>query len=709
MKLIFNSNRNRFETISTFEERYTSKEAGFSWDSTARVWFSKTSFNAIKLKEFADVSALTEIASREKLRAAKIAASRATDSTIEIPVPEGLSYLPYQKAGIEYATTRNNCLIADEMGLGKTIQALGLINLDPTIRRALIVVPAGLRLNWEKEAGRWLVRQTPVYRMGKKGLPRFEDGLLILGYEEATKYAGALTTQCWDLIVCDEAHYLKNPKAKRTKAILALPSKKWVLLTGTPILNRPIELFPLVQKIDPTGLGANWRNFATRYCGAYQDGWGWKTDGASNLEELNFLLRSGGMIRREKSQVLKDLPEKRHSLIALEPSAAAKKLIKEEKEKALERAKAIRKMKAMERANPEKFAEDIKALKGLIHTIDFTDMSRIRHEMALVKVDQVVDHALGAAQSGPIVVFAHHRDVIEKIETAVRGEKLRCASILGGMDEQVKEAAKEAFQAGELDVLVCSIQAAGVGLTLTRSSHVIFAEFDWTPGRMQQAEDRLHRIGQKDSVLVEWLALDESLDAKMVKTLVKKAQVATKATGVVEAEAEDAATTSTAISEEDFARAKANEVLEAARVAEIKAAKVAKLAKMAELEELKKSVKPGRYLLPIEGVMKPVNLRLSCAARFYYSEDDASGAIKMGEDALNVARIVASLTPDQQEAASLAFGKATGQCCHCGKILTEPLAVHLGIGPDCGVGLHGRYKQMLEAAEEFADLFREAA
>ena len=473
-----------------------------------------------------------------RVQESAIAESKATDAEIEIPVPDYLAYLGYQKAGIRFSLSRAGVLLADEMGLGKTIQALGVINADASIKRVLIICPASLKLNWKREAQKWLTRAFEIGVVGKNGFP--QGNFVICNYDVAAKFHAELHAREWDLVVLDEGHYCKNPKAKRTIALLgrwdrdpakvmpALQARRKVVLTGTPILNRPIEAQPILGWLDQQTFGNFW-SYAKRYCGASKGQWGWDLSGATNLEELQRKLRSSVMIRRMKAEVLTELPPKRRQVIEIAANGAAS-LIDEEQE-AAERNEAVL-AELRDRIAEAKLLEDKEAYAQAVEELQraqfaaFEDMARIRHQIALAKVPYVVEHVADACEGAPVVVFAHHRDVVDAIIAGLAEREIRSVKLVGGMTDAAKQASVDAFQAGEVPVFVGNIKAAGVGITLTRSSHVVFSELDWVPANMSQAEDRTHRIGQRESVLVQHIVLEGSLDARMAEALVSKQNIA---------------------------------------------------------------------------------------------------------------------------------------------------------------------------------------
>lgn len=472
--------------------------------------------------------------------------SRASESDIIIPVPDGLEYLPFQKAGIDFASKRNNVLIGDEMGLGKTIQAIGVINIDDTVSKVLIVCPASLKLNWKRECKKWLVRDNGVAIIPNGAewfMPQLvEVSIVIINYELVKKHERRIRAVEWDMIVADEAHYLKNPKAQRTKALLGggqgrgkpkiepIQSRRFLALTGTPIPNRPIEIFPVVNRISPETFPSYWA-FGKKFCGG-KTGFGGSLDmsGASNLEELQRLLRgSGGMVRRLKKNVLSELPDKVRQIIELPPTAELKRKLDEQTriwtlhDDTIAQLKA-KKMMAEVNEDLEEFRDIARDLKAGI-SVCFSDMSRIRAQIALLKAPYVIQHLKDTLNdTHKLVVMCYHRALLAEMMKSLAKGGFPAVTLHGGItDKEARQKAVDQFQEDQnIRVFVGTIKAAGVGITLHASSTVTFAEQDWTPGVMEQAEDRLHRIGQENSVLVQHLVMEDSLDSTMIKRHISK-------------------------------------------------------------------------------------------------------------------------------------------------------------------------------------------
>lgn len=497
-----------------------------------------------------------------------LAASRATDADIEIPVPAGLAYLGYQRAGIAFATGRPSTLIADEMGLGKTIQAIGVINADPIIKRVLVLCPASLRVNWRNEMRKWLTRPMTIELPKNGDLPSEAAEIAVVNYDKLVGKSGramldALMGRGFDLLVADEAHFLKNPKAQRTIAVLGKAARKdapatpglasrarrAVFLTGTPILNKPIEAHPLLAALSPAEFG-DFFKFGKRYCNAHKEFLPngkevWNFNGSSHLDELQERLRKTVMVRRLKADVLKDLPAKRRQIVtlALDDDSTVRRLVEREWaeqegedaeiERAIDGEDAYRTRVADLWASQRErdFGDDYgspRRSRGSKEKagVDFTGVSTTRHQLALAKVPAALEYLDGMLEEGitKVVVFAHHLDVIAQI---VEHFGDSAVSITGQTPMDARQAIVDRFQTdSSAKVFVGNLRAAGVGLTLTAASDVVFVELDWTPANVSQAEDRCHRIGQRRSVHVRHLVIDESLEVQMAKVIVEKQDVA---------------------------------------------------------------------------------------------------------------------------------------------------------------------------------------
>lgn len=466
-------------------------------------------------------------------RKAAIEASKAAVSDADIPAPEGLAYLPYQRAGIAYATSRSNVLIGDEMGLGKTIQAIGVANSDPTVKQVLIVCPSSLRLNWKREWKKWFIRESDVHVVEGGSASSWRNAsCIIVNYDVLSKHRKRIDALKIDLLIADECHFCKNPKTIRSQALLGyrrenkdgISARRKVFLTGTPIANRPVEMWPLIESLDPLGMGSNFFGFAKRFCDAKKiDGY-WDFSGASNLSMLQEELRAGFMIRRLKADVLKELPAKRRQIVEI-PSDGVTAVMNREAGFVEQRDEVMADLEAkveLSKAseNPEDYTNAVESLRAGTMAA-FTEMAAIRHDTAVAKIPFVVEHLRSALDEGPVICFAHHKDVINAIVNEFPGS----VKITGDVPLQERQNAVDAFQRGDSDLFVGNIHAAGVGITLTRSSHVVFAELDWVPGNVSQCEDRAHRIGQENSVLIQHLVFSDSLDAVMAKTLVRKQEV----------------------------------------------------------------------------------------------------------------------------------------------------------------------------------------
>ena len=610
MQLSYNSDRSLWEAATVWGEGDVLKAAGLKWDKIYARWQTSDVTKAAKLRAYADAANQAKLdAALEKAAAAaaeeaerqraSVEASRAQTSNLVVPCGEGRTFLDYQRAGIEYALSRRNVLLGDDMGLGKTAQAVGIINSDETLRRILIICPASLARNWIREIGFFGSRAlTAGIASQKKGIP--DTDIVVTTYDVFSRKAGIskkLKDPMWDLLVLDEAHYCKNGKSARTMEILVgkdtlpISARRKIFLTGTPIPNKPVELWPLVSALVP-GIFPDFFDYARRYCGAYKDRFGWNMDGATHLNELQDKLRGSCMVRRLKADVLTELPAKRRQILELTaetPEAKAALKVEAAIEKAVEadvaaaKAEVARHKAGGASADPAAYKKALASL-AVARSVAFTEISKVRHQTALAKAPMVADHVRDVleAADGKIIVFAHHKDVIAILKDSLA--EFGVVGISGNTPVASRQAAVDAFQNDpSIRVFVGNLIAAGVGITLTASAHVVFAELDWVPGTLSQAEDRAHRLGQKDSVLVQHLVLEGSMDARMALTVTSKQEAIDAALNDVETSEDREARLAAVAAEQEAATDQALEAAEL-RLLEAETARAAAEARKAERE-----------------------------------------------------------------------------------------------------------------------------
>ena len=434
-----------------------------------------------------------------------------TESSIIVPVPEGLEYFPFQRAGIEFLASGQSALLADDMGLGKTVQCAGLLNYLPEIISCLIVCPASLKGTWHHEFNRWLcppMRSILVCDGDTTELGNAD--IIIINYDMLGRFYSLLSKRVWDLIVLDEGHYLKNREAARTRHAreLARHAKRRVILTGTPVLNRPSELWSLLNILAPSQW-PNFYRFAHRYCAPVRTSWGWDFRGSSNREELALELRKGLMLRRRKKHVLAQLPPIVRQIVplAVDPSILLKHL-----------TQRVAELYGFDPAHPPFEIDPEK--------IPFELISEIRRETGALKVEAAVEFLLEqtADYSQKVLIFAHHLDVLEALHSNFANKSVL---VTGQTPLRARQKALDAFQTegGDIKYFIASTRAFGLGVTLTAASHVVFVEPDWTPALLDQAEARAHRIGQDSRVLVQYLVLENSLDEKILAAVQSKRAV----------------------------------------------------------------------------------------------------------------------------------------------------------------------------------------
>jgi superfamily II DNA or RNA helicase len=445
-----------------------------------------------------------ELRTERRRAKAAIALSLAEDADLEVATLAG-ELQPFQRAGVRYALEQRRTFLADEQGLGKTIQALAAIEAAGCYP-AIVVCPASLKLTWQREAERWLPhrRTATLHGRASDGFARAcaeQADIVILNYDVVEAHHEALTARAPRAAVFDESHYCKEPRAKRTKACLALSAAVpadglRLALTGTPILNRPKELVSqlrLIGRLSDFGSGAD---MARRF------------KGPDALQRLHWHLRAHCYVRRSKADVLPQLPAKRQAAI---PVALANET---------EYRLAERDVIAWLRAQPLDLRTLEAKVAAALRNERLVQLNKLRQLAARGKLRAAVEWIDDFVASGePLVVFADHVEV----QRALVDRYPSAAHVLGDDSPAMRDAAVTAFQDPDgPQMIVCSLRAAGHGLTLTRASNVAFLELDWTPARLEQAEDRCHRIGQADAVTAWYLVAPDTIDETMAELVAHK-------------------------------------------------------------------------------------------------------------------------------------------------------------------------------------------
>jgi len=401
----------------------------------------------------------------------------------------------------------------------------------------LIICPATIRENWKREIeDKWTSRKALILsdRVLKTWHTFYKVGMIkyfIVNYESLKKYFVESiekpmgkdgkpvplrlnhikfreTIDLFDCIIIDEVHRTKDGKTMQSKLCMGIAKgKEYVLaLTGTPVVNKPVDLIPqlhIIQQLDKFG---NYKGFIDRYCQGYNQ--------ASNLKELNYLLHQNCFYRREKTEVLKDLPDKMREILSCDITTRT------------EYNKAENDLKNFLKENLLKSDEEItKSLRGEV----MVKIGILKKIAARGKVEEVIAHIQEVVESGEkIVVFAWHKEIVFDLKKAIPGS----VTIVGDDSMDNRQRAVDSFQNDpKVQVILCNIKSGGVGITLTASSRVAFIELPWHPADAEQCEDRCHRIGQKDSVQCSYFLGLNTIDEYIYDIIEKKRVIVNQVTG----------------------------------------------------------------------------------------------------------------------------------------------------------------------------------
>jgi hypothetical protein len=311
-------------------------------------------------------------------------------------------------------------------------------------------------------------------------------------------------------------HFLKNRSAQRTKAVLGVGKKATglssiptiIALSGTPFLSRPVEIFPVIKALAPNKIPP-FMTFAHQYCGATHNGFGWDFNGCSNAEELFQLLISAVMIRRTKTEVLKDLPDKTRTVIPLEMEKKARQEYKKANQHFLGWLKSV---------NPDKLTAAMRA-EALVQ---FQELKKLARRGKWAAAMEWLQDTLESCDK--VIIFGTHHETVDLLMEALKTRNP--VKLDGRSSPKAKEDAVRRFQEDPTcKVFIGNVKAAGVGLTLTAASTVAFMELGWTPGEHNQAEDRAHRIGQKKAVNIYYLLAEDTIEMQIAALLDRKRRV----------------------------------------------------------------------------------------------------------------------------------------------------------------------------------------
>jgi SNF2 family DNA or RNA helicase len=453
----------------------------------------------------------------------------------------------HQKSGIDFLKKKGKAILADEMGLGKTRQAI--IAAQETRKfgeGVLIVCPASLKINWQREIKEVYPDAYIEIIHPKWQFAPSTPEWMIINYDIIEKKLDVLE---WMIdggiigtLILDESNYIKG-KSIRANAIvggrvkkkngeilkfegLASKINQVYCLTGTPLLNRPIELFNQLTAIGhPLGGHGKRSSFARRFCGAFlrtiyvKGGYPiriFDESGSSNLDELREHLK-GWIIRRKKKDVI-DLPDKIVTVMECDMSREAKK----EYDSAWDMYLQF----IADNPMPERDIDNILMARHLV------EIGKLKQVCSRSKIERIVSDVRNAVEQGEkIIIFSQYTRTIEWIANLLRAgvkgcDRIRCVTLTGADDMDERQKAVDAFQTDEsVKVFVANIKAGGVGLNLTEGNIVMFADMDWSPETHRQAEDRAHRIGQKEMVNVYYYVAIGTIEEDIVRILNEKKNV----------------------------------------------------------------------------------------------------------------------------------------------------------------------------------------
>lgn len=468
-----------------------------------------------------------------------VEASRRADTTFDCPMGGGIVLRPYQNAGVELLHKKKGFLLADQPGLGKSLQVVGIVNMNPKMDRILVICPKSVRAVWWKEFNAGLLRKRSVAFAEGNVWPTASI-IIIMHYEIAHKFEAQMTGYMWDLAVIDEVQKLRNRKASMTRVILGaransakgLPFCGGVqarvkgTLTGTPLVNAPMDLFPFLRWADRDFWGS-YTDFERSY--ALDD---------EGHKRLNLKLAEWGVVRRLKRDVAKDLPPKTSNLLIVDPHTPAQlKVVAHDRQLLHDREEAIKRSMSEEDFLKDVENNTIKALK-----IPATELSAIRKATAEALFPDAVEQARELLEGrDKLVIFAHHRDIILGFKEELKD--MGAVHFMGGMgSDQLTQNINIFTNDPKCRVFIAAITATGTGVDgLQKACSVaLFAEGSWLSTDIEQGESRLDRMGQKMPTEFYHMALEGSIGIRILKVSIDKRRIADRVVDGSDAPAPDA-------------------------------------------------------------------------------------------------------------------------------------------------------------------------
>ncbi|RPJ12097.1 MAG: hypothetical protein EHM36_00040, partial [Deltaproteobacteria bacterium] len=541
-----------------FEMKDVLKNAGMYWhpgplactksgckacrNGILKSWWTESIDKAAELVRYADDACRAELEIFGVKCEASLQASTCLSADIEVPTK--LPLFPFQRAGVKFIEDHGGrALVADPMGVGKSAQAIGFLVRNPAALPALVVAPASVKVQWTREVSKFsglsvsilsgTSSQRSFEKLGLKLFPGCPTDVVVANYDLLRRNLQLLEQHGFRTLVLDEASAIKEPKSQRSKAAIRLSRliPNVILLSGTPLLNRPKELWNLTQAVDPD-VFPNFFHFAKRFCDAKQvqisrsGDMAWDFGGASNLGELNTLLRKRVMVRREKEEVLTELPEKTRVIfpIALdkEPKDQAKRLAKLAKKKA-ELDTWREKLGTLSTADRKiyltKHAERAAEMAGMTGVL-ISEIQDIQKAVAFAKMPGAIERLLEMLSEGSkILVFVHHHEVNDEVVKQLSSAGIKCVRVDGRDGPAERQKAVDAIQEGDAQVAVLGIMAAGMGLNLTAAQDVVIYELPWSPNSVDQAEARSWRHGQQGRVTTYFFVAAGTIEESIARML----------------------------------------------------------------------------------------------------------------------------------------------------------------------------------------------